>query len=569
MADIRELIILNFGLIKLGKATTVSRLLGAARMRLRRAVILTGKLPVFRSLYKAAYHAHIAVMRRLAISFKGTLAIYVTAGIGRGEIRPGVSDIDFVIFGQWPEKKQLRLLTVMAVVVLLMPLFDRESLGSIVTWEDFSRMNDSDLLLAYHYASAKRNWKLLWGEDLIQRLPDLSEERRAAASYQEMRRWWGTFISMAVGEGITARDEVFRNSLSFKAVSDVLRAEMIARGEIPPKRRTELLQRGLAEGDGELVTRLLASEAKTFVAIEGDPREYAGRWLLQRMECVHTTILDAPSFAHRGAVRVQGDAAELLISDQTRAHIEGVRRRAAEAGLAEKAYLVPSASFLQPDSLALLLEVDREQLPSMADLRTLLAPHFEVAPKLPQRVAVYLLLEHGAFLLDFLFGLEVSSTILMPQANPDVFSLLSRPEFSLTGNPRAPVRDLRWSRASQENMEEELHARLGAHVRYGMASRPSDLENLRNFWRLLQLLIMERQQDGIVNLPVTLPAVCRAVTDLLPEIAEELVLLLDAMHNAAENTAKSDPIGAAMLRVYLAIQNIELVTPRISSVAAT
>ena len=548
MADIRELLILNPRFITLDQGSAFTRLVGSIRMVVRRFVLHTAKTIGFRSLYSAAYRFHIWVARKLALRFAGTRAIYLSAGMGRGEVRPGISDIDLVIFGDWTEVTQFKLLKALAITVLVMPLFDRESLGAIQTWDDFLRINQTDLLLAYHYASAKRNWKLVWGEDLICQLPDLAVERRAGASYLEVRRWWSTFMVMATGQGITARDSVFRNSISFKAVADVLRAELMAEGKVPPRRRVDLLLEGLTGSDELLRERLLASEATTFLQMEGDPRESVTPWLLERIERFHVTLAEAESFAAVAHPQVLGEAAELIVGDATRSHVERMTEKVARLPGFRSAYLAPCAGFLCSDTLGLYFEFAPGKDPSIGVLRALLMEHFGVVKKLPQRLGIYLLLENGAYILDPIFGLEFWSTILMPQANPDLFISLSRPEFTLKGSPRPPHPDVRWSRVSQELLDEELIARRGAHARFGVLSRPTEVENLRNLWRFLQLLVMEQRTDNTVMIPVTVPAICRAFSSIAAEVSEDLQLLDHAMRSAS--SGQPDAISQAMQRVY-------------------
>jgi predicted nucleotidyltransferase len=446
MPDIRELVILNPRAIALGRNRLAKRIFDGLRMALRRLVLHTGNLPVFRQTYMGVYRVHVWAAKMVLTRFEGTRAIYLSGGVGRGEVRPGISDIDLVIFGDWDEPTQFRVLKYLAIIVLTMPLFDRESLGAIQTWDDFLRINRTDLFLAYQYAPAKRRWKLLWGEDLIQGLPDISKERRAGAAYLEVRRWWGLFARMALGRNVTAQDAVFRNSLSFKAVADVLRAESFAENCVPPLSRTEALLSEMPAADIELRDCLLRSEARQFLSMDGDPREFVASWLLERIEYLHQKLLNTPSFESVALPRIEGTADERSIAVATMAHAEGMAGEAALLPGFKAAYLLPCASFFSPDSLALCIEFDATQLPTMARLREWIAPQLEVLMDLPQRVPIYLLLEHGAYLLDCVFGLEVWSNVLMPHANPDFFELLSRPEFVLRGTPRMHATTKGWSR---------------------------------------------------------------------------------------------------------------------------
>jgi hypothetical protein len=517
-------------------------------MALRRLVLRTSRFAPLRSLYLAFYRLHVWLAKSLALRFRGTRAMYLAAGMGRGEIRPGISDIDTVIFGDWDPETQIRLLKCLAVLVLLMPLFDRESLGAIQTWQEFLQLNDTDLFMAYHYSSSKQNWRLIWGEDLIQGLPPLQPARRGGASHIELRRWWATYAKVAYGNGVTARDAVFRNSMSFKAVADVLRAEIMAFGQVPPPTRKQILQQALHQPDAVLQHRLLASEADDFLTMEGDPRLFVAPWLLHRLEHLNRTLAATESFSALASARIEGTAAERLIAPATAAHAARLAQSAQKHPGFKAAYLAPCAVFFSPDSLGVFLEFDPAHLPSSDELRELLAFHFKEHAQLPQRLLVYLLLDNAAYVLESSYGLEIWSWMLVPQANPDLFSLLSRDEFLLCGTSRSPEQDLRWSHVSQELLEEELSVRRAAHQRFGALARPSPADNLRNLWRLLQLVVMKRRVMGEMVIPVTVAATSRAVAQHAPDRAADLDTLHDAMMAFLEG--RSPDVDAAIQRTY-------------------
>jgi hypothetical protein len=137
----------------------------------------------------------------------------------------------------------------------------------------------------------------------------------------------------------------------------------------------------------------------------------------------------------------------------------------------------------------------------------------------------------------------------MPFANPDVFDLFSKPEFVLRGTARAKVSATGWSRVSEEILAEELDVRRGAQARFGVLSRPSSLENLRNLWRWLQLLVMERRTiPGEIILPVTIAATRREFASFAPELSSDLQVLEEAMRDAVEG--KSVAIDEYIQRVY-------------------
>jgi hypothetical protein len=545
MPDVRELAILNPKFVMLRPQGPLGRLIGDARMALRRFVVRTARLPGFRTLYRTLYALHLRALRRLALAFRDTHAVYLTAGVGRGEVRLGISDIDFVILGDWPEKTYFRMLACFAVMVIALPLFDRESLGSLNTWQDLLRMNNTDLFFAYQYATAKSSWKLLWGQDLIQALPDLSPDRRAGAAQFDMGCWWGAYLRSALGSGVVARDSIFRNSLSFKAVADLLRAECIARGETPPRNRRAILSQFLE--DGGLRTRLLDSEAADFLKMDGDPRTEVFTWMLRRLEHWNAGARAREGFAPIAAVRILAEPSERLISPALAKEAASLASAARTLPGFEAAYLAPSSIFFAPDTLAIFLRFDSHQLPSLDQLRALLEPHVAALLDESQRIPIYLLLDHGAYTLDATYGLEIWSWTLAPHFAPAPFALL-RPEFLLCGDPRTSPPPAHWSAASQEILAEELMIRRAAHTRFGASSRPTPIENLRNLWRLLQLMIMEqRGTDGTVTIPLSLEAIAKEAALRWPPLSADLALLLDAFRTAF--TGQPVAVDAVMQRV--------------------
>jgi hypothetical protein len=549
VADIREFLILNPRFRPYGQESALARQAGDLRMFLRRFIARTARIPAARQLYAAAYRAHLSILLALLRRYKGTRAVYLSSGMGRGEVRYGISDIDIVVLGDWTEKSQMRLVALLAVLFFFLPLFDRESLGAIHTWQDFLHLNNTNLYLAYQYAFSRHGWKLLFGEDLVQALPPLSEDRRTGAGFLEVRRWWAAFIKMAAGQSLTARDPIFRNSLCFKAVADVLRAEQVMHGVEPAPNRRAVLETGLRDAaDGALLRDLLATESAGFLTAPPGLQSATANWLLSRGSAIGTWLAQTPAFAAVAPFHVLAEAGDRMIAPATGAHADSLAAHASAWPGFRSACLLPSVQFLVPDTLALFLDCAPDQPPSVEQLRALCALHLPIAQTLPQRLRVYLSLGDQACLLDFLFGSEIWGAILRPETNPDLFTLLGRTEFVLRGTPRAPVDSARWSRLGQDLLEEELMLRRAAYARFGPVKRSGE-DNLRNLWRFLQLLLMEQSMAaGAIVLPATIPATRRLLEEQLPELDPDLAELQDAMRRL--HLGQVVDSNAAIERVY-------------------
>ena len=144
------------------------------------------------------------------------------------------------------------------------------------------------------------------------------------------------------------------------------------------------------------------------------------------------------------------------------------------------AYLLPRNSLAGLDDLQLYFEVDPDQPPTPAQVRELCG--VPAPDGLRQRVAVYLLLKHGAYLLNRQSHLEFWNVLICPPANPDIFELLGRPEFHLDGNPRVPA-PVFWTHYTARIFGDELKLRRSALAKGQPPGVSDPLNLLRAAWR--------------------------------------------------------------------------------------
>jgi hypothetical protein len=554
MADIRELIILNPGALDARPETPLVRRLADLRMALRRAVVVSARVPLIRRAYAVFYRFHLWVAVQLSKRFAGTRAVYLSSGMATGDVHIGVSDIDLAIYGDWPENLQFRLMKIFGLLIFVSPLFDRMSLASIGTIDDVRSLCATDMTMALTQAKGARGWKLLYGEPMLAMLPAIAPERFPGCAYMEIRRWWHSLSTITLGSDVTSRDTIFRNSISFKAAAETLRAEsMLRRNELDTTRRRILIEEELGRHEDPMLRLLLNSADRQYLEIETDPREPMLHWFLGRAEQFHEELRSAATFRYTKPVIVTGIADERMIAAKTMTHVsllvEQARRDWTDL---RAAFLAPCISMFSPDSLSLLFEVDGDHMPSLQQLQQLCAEHLEGASRLPQRLAIYLLLPNAAYQLDAKGALEFFHYTYLPEANPDVFLALSNADFVLYGQPRTPVAHAGWSPFAQELVLEELQARRGAHVRFGLASRPSTIENLRNFWRFLQLLVIEHSfTENEVILPNTVAATRRALSLWHPESDRDVQSLQHFFELAFQGRdANATELESTMQRVY-------------------
>jgi hypothetical protein len=534
MADMRELVALNPGLLDPRPETPITRRIADVKMAVRRSVVRSARLPLMAKFYGRIYRAHLWLTREIGKRFAGTCAVYSSSGLATGETNVGISDVDIAIYGDWPDKTQYRLMYIFGTLMFFSPLFDTDSLAQICRLDDLRRFAGTNMMMALMYAKGARQWKVLYGSNVLAELPEISPERFDGCVYMEVRRWWGSFAPLCFGDKVTSRDPIFQNTICFKFVAEVLRAERMLHGGFDTTPRRRLIEEEYATTGDPLLGMLRESAQCQFLEIATDPREQTLAWFFARCERLHEAMKSLPSFATHIPMRMDGPATELIVAAATKLHVDRLVDICHREwpGL-RAAHLVPAMAMTSPDSLGLFLEVDEASLPALAQLRRLIAIHTAASSGLPQRLSIFLLLPIGAYKIDARSFIDLFQFTLTAQTAPEVYLSLGQLGFLVRGNSASRARGAAWSRFAQDLMQEELDVRRGAHARFGTSSRSDGLENLRHIWRFLQLLVVERTaREGEVLLATTIPAIRRAWAQHRPDM-EVSLLELEGIHGAA------------------------------------
>ncbi|MCW5976778.1 MAG: nucleotidyltransferase domain-containing protein [Bryobacteraceae bacterium] len=534
MADVREIVLLDHMDTSRFRLPAGRRWRSKFKLALRWLVVATAETPL-RHLYLFVYRLHVSYALRTLRRFAGIQSIYITGGVATDEIRPGISDIDLTVNGEWPsEQDQMKIVNALRGLSRLSPLYDTLLGQCVQTLTSLKSLCETDYFFQYRFNLGRMRWKLVYGDDVFSMLPPVPAERLAGGYYTEVRTWWSYFIKSAFGAGPMAEDAIFRRTIAYKTYAGILNMAAALAGGNSELSRERVLAGALAEAEGEekrFLERLIRSAKKPHRAYDGDIQEDTFRHLLPRLEGIHARLHCAATFQPAAPeMRLDAHASEMLCAEEPRRHIEAlVDRVKKEWSGYRAAFLVPSLSFFQPDDLALLLEADPEDPPRVRQIRKLCRWHQAAASKLKQRVALYLLLDHGAYQLEIVSTIELWRHLLCPAANPEVFALLDRPEFAVDGQPRARRGVPVWTRFAADLVSEEIMIRRGALAKIGSApAGMSNLEVLRNLWRHLQLEIVDRAEGAVV--PLTLPAMQRALRDWgLPPIP-----LFDQLREAYE-----------------------------------
>jgi hypothetical protein len=515
MADIRETVLLDHMDTGRFRKKTSSGLRSKIKLAIRSFVVATSGTPL-RRVYVAIYRAHVDHAVRVLRQFPGIHSIYITGGMAIDEIQPGISDIDLTVNGTWSEDEQGRLIATLKRLSEQSPLYDTLLSQCTQSLDTLQSLYATDFYFQYLFDRGRTRWKRLYGEDIFATLPPVSEARIGGGYYMELRTWWCYFIKSVFGFGPTATDELFRRSIPYKSVAGILMSKAYFDGEAPVSSRRAALQvaaQRFSGQDQDLLHRLIASAANRHRSFDGDMQQETYEFLMRQLEEVHAGLGKNPSFQPMKlhGIHIDGSSSEMLVSSPARDYVQSIVALVKEDWVGYRStYLVPSLSFFYPDDLLLLLEVQPEKLPSVRQIRALCQYALDHAAALPQRVALYLLLPNAAYQLEIVSVIELWHHTLCPQANPEVFSFLSRSEFVIDGQPRPVTQPTIWSQFAGALIDEELNIRRAAFGKAAIGGDIATMELLRNLWRQLQLEIVQRSSaHGFAVLPMTIASIQR------------------------------------------------------------
>jgi hypothetical protein len=153
-------------------------------MQLRRFVVWTS-VPPFSLLYAAIYALHIRYAARRLRAIPGTQAVYVTRGAASKELICGVSDIDLLVMGEWPEQGQAAVVQEIRRLAHLSPLYDHTSALQVHTPRSLRDLFDTDYFFQFRFDQARLGSRLVWGSDLLAALPPVPDARVRGGYYME------------------------------------------------------------------------------------------------------------------------------------------------------------------------------------------------------------------------------------------------------------------------------------------------------------------------------------------------------------------------------------------------
>lgn len=483
--------------------------------RLLRRLVLATSVPPLLQAYQGVYRLVTLLALRLFRSYPAIRAVYLTRGSAKGEVVPLVSDIDFLVIHDGltqGERTELvaaygRLARRTRLLDVHMQLLDEAWLGRQIAMDDHFR---------FRFAEGKATWKLLYGRDYVAELPVPEPAALEPGLIAEIKVWWMLLVWRLLGPRKNSGEPIVRNSICYKAVSEVLKAiDGLARQRLTFDRAAALRagKEGLDPAGRALVARLQEHRRRGFRTPDPGIVADTTAFLLTHLDRFYGDARALPAGVTDGQkVRVDAPFGEVpgghAVLAAAQALTDTLQPLWGDAF--RGACLVPSIHF-NLDELLLLVTVRPEQPPSFEQLAAAARAHRAQAPASGGRLRLFVLLANAAFQLDA-EDLEQSwQSVLWPPSNPDVFALAARSDRRLTGAPVAEPAPPAGGALIRGFLSSEDTA-FGELLNDPAIYKLDTLDFLRVFWKTAQLTVMQRGASRSELLfPLTPDAVRRAL----------------------------------------------------------
>lgn len=533
--------------------------------RLRRFVVATS-IPPFKQLYIGVYRALIWLVARRLYRHPDVLAVYITRGCGRGEIVPGISDIDMRVIvrdGSGPPEYEL----FQNRLEIPGGWYERLARATHLFEEHVSTCSVRGLLVKYRtryhhqyrFMEGKLTWELLAGQDYVTELPAFHGEAFHGALYTEVQWWWQHFINIFLVHPERARDPITRDSVCYRVLSDCLKAAAAMRTGEVSFLRAGALERGkllLTTGEREFIDQMQEMHRRRFLSGgDADTPEKTKTLLLNCLNRFHgelrrhtylrplkpaSVLADCPS-----AEWQTGKLAAPLI-EQLVEHLN------AEWPETYRGARVTPSVFFDLDEVLLLIEVDPDRLPTVEQLQALNRLYRDTRTERDPKLYLFLLLPNACFRI----GLERLrnmgwQNILCPDCTPDVYTLLREPAFTIKHGGYQPPEPNAWT-PLVEFFCWTFKLRYRQVLEAGQAKDwvPSDF--LRSFWKCLQLIVLDRSSRGeeivfALTPEATVRQMDRLGAPLPPDLAELVDLWRPALQGEPVDVSEAVPSAISFL----------------------
>lgn len=209
-------------------------------------IIIKTSFPPLSLLYKMLYLGAVKLAVHVLRDVRGVKAIYLRRSVSHQEIIYGLSDIDLSVIVD-DEKKtgvgsvKQEVSSAYDKLSHIVPLFgqaDRE-LGLYSTSEFFG-LYANHPFFRYRFNQGKQDWKLLFGEDIVESLPELQDNGLYLPATEELKIWWWSLLNAEVSSAHRLA-QFKKKYLWYKAIADASKVYLfVCQGEKISHRETAL-----------------------------------------------------------------------------------------------------------------------------------------------------------------------------------------------------------------------------------------------------------------------------------------------------------------------------------------
>lgn len=386
-------------------------------------------------MYRVIVRFAVLVLQR----YRGILSIYVCRGFAKNEITPGISDIDLALVTTNDDKDWRSVQKACRVLGIITWNLIDDSPKLVMTLEALEHRWQTDPCWQYRYHEGKTTWKLLYGTDVLNPLPELTEIQRKSSCYAEMNHWWVRFVDLLLKPGAYHQDVLMRNVTCYKAVSEVLNARRaLLTGEYRYSRAAGL------DDDTPLVKKLAHIAERRFLTADDQVMDETYLFLLALFVELWEGFKERP-FLHIYPDVQQGidcPESELQVAEKDARHVEALHRHI-ETNWGAKCRgtnLVKSA-FWNIEDFLFVIDTDRNQVPTVGELADLVELHYRIQADQTQRIFLFLRLGSVAFPLTPSIPRDFHRGLLTPATVPDVFLQLGESEVHWTNYTKRLLSD--------------------------------------------------------------------------------------------------------------------------------
>ncbi len=425
-------------------------------------------------MYRIAIRTSVYLFRRCP----GILSLYVTRGCSKGEIKPGVSDIDFFLVVGLDARERQRAESVFRWLQILSAGLIPYHPSFVVNEKELRYLWDTTPLWRYRFQEGKRNWSLTYGRDSLSALPDMTETARVSSCLSELYYWWAQFIGFLLQNERYRDDVLMRSSICVKAVAEVLNALHALRTAEFCYSRDEALRRE----DSPLCRKLRALAAQRVPRRDKAVEEECYRFLVNSFLELWKEFPDHPFLlVDRNMEQSVEPGTGALEREKAQAPFQEILRYFEKSwcGRCRGVHLVKSAFYPLDDSL-LMIDTGIDSLPSLDDIEQLLALRRRVYTGSPSRTWFFLRLGQVAFPITPSAPRDFHRGVLTPATAPDVFLQLGEMHVYWTSHTNWYLTDWRHNRQwlnapplKQAQLDMISRSAATGHVRY-----PLDLHQI-------------------------------------------------------------------------------------------